>query len=516
MNQFYTKAASESNLAPGSIPGRSFKSIQIVFITVMLLVSTYVSAQLGVYQFTGPKTCPTQNPNVTTQPANAVFSSFSTVNTKCKNEDNICDHEEWNKTGTIDLTEYHQFGITANAGYALNLTSVSFTHYTEDEGSGNTQWILRSSTDGYASDIATGSVLEATQTASVILPPVTLTSGASVTFRIYIINSKDDGNEWIIDDVTLSGSVVALVLPADPGNPTSDSPQCSNPGVTLTAAGTVPAGETWYWQTSAAGTSTANSGSTYVVTTSGTYYLRSQDNATLAWSSGAGSVTITVTADVTIPVFIPGANSTRCDIAQTLTYTANASNTTGITYSLDAASLAAGNTIDAATGAVTYVAGWTSSSVITASAAGCNGPQTSNHTVTVTANVGTPVFTLGATSSRCQGAGAVIYTATASNATGMTYSLDAASIAGGNTINPASGSVTYAAGWNGTSIITASAAGCNGPQAATHTVTINGLVGTPVFALGATSTRCQGAAVVSYGATATNNTGITYSLNAPA
>ncbi|HEY3388790.1 MAG TPA: T9SS type A sorting domain-containing protein, partial [Prolixibacteraceae bacterium] len=105
---------------------------------------------------------------------------------------------------------------------------------------------------------------------------------------------------------------------------------------------------------------------------------------------------------------------------------------------------------------------------------GCNGPKTATHTVTVTPTVGTPVFTLGTTSARCRGAGSVTYTATATNTTGITYSLDAASTTGGNSIDASTGVVTYIFGWSGTSIITASAAGCNGPAAATHTVTIIG------------------------------------------
>ena len=70
------------------------------------------------------------------------------------------------------LAEYHQFSITANAGYSLLLTSLSFTHFVKDEGSGTTQWILRSSIDNYASDIATGSALEISQT-----PSINLTGG---------------------------------------------------------------------------------------------------------------------------------------------------------------------------------------------------------------------------------------------------------------------------------------------------------------------------------------------------
>src|SRR5206468_1513501 len=159
-------------------------------------------------------------------------------------------------------------------------------------------------------------------------------------------------------------------------------------------------------------------------------------------------------------------------------------------------SLAAGNSVNPASAAVTYDAAWSGTSIITATAAGCNGPSTANHTVTITATVGTPVFSLGATTTRCQGAGTVTYTATATTTTGITYSLNAASLAAGNTIDASTGEVTYDAAWFGTTIITASAAGCNGPKTATHTVTINAPVTTPVFTLGASSVRCQGAGTV--------------------
>jgi hypothetical protein len=482
----------------------------LVFILAFLFTGT-VSAQLGIYEFTGKKNCPTQNPAVTSQPTNALFSNFSTVNASCKDEDDICNHERWNKTATIDLGQYHQFNITADPKYTLNLTSLSFTNFVKDEGSGNTQWILRSSLDNYASEIATGTALQAIQKPSIVLPATSFSSVSNVTFRLYLINSKDDSNEWTIDDVALDGSVIAA--PATPDAPASDSPQCSNPGVTIKAGGTPPSGETWYWQTSANGTSTTNSSSTWIVNSSGTYYIRSQDNTTLVWSNAA-SITVTVTPDVSVPVFTLGANSTRCFGAGTVTYTATSANNTGITYSLDAASLAGGNTINSSTGAVTYVAGWTGTSIITASAAGCNGPQTAMHTVTINPAVGVPVFTLGASSTRCSGASTITYTATATSSTGITYSLDALSLLGGNSINAATGTVTFAALWVGTSTITASATGCGGPRTAAHTVTVGPNVTTPVFASGASSTRCQGAGLVTYSATATNTTGITYTLDA--
>ncbi|MCX6279532.1 MAG: T9SS type A sorting domain-containing protein [Bacteroidetes bacterium] len=90
--------------------------------------------------------------------------------------------------------------------------------------------------------------------------------------------------------------------------------------------------------------------------------------------------------------------------------------------------------------------------------------------------VGAPVFLFGETSTRSQGAGTVTYTATASAATEITYSLDAVSLSAGNTINTSTGEVTYLASWIGTTIITANATGCGGPKTAKHTVTVYPLV----------------------------------------
>ena len=111
---------------------------------------------------------------------------------------------------------------------------------------------------------------------------------------------------------------------------------------------------------------------------------------------------------------------------------------------------------------------------VRAYATNCTGTNYGNQesfTTRCATPVGIPVFTLGLTSTRSPRAGNVRYTATATNSTGITYILDDASIAGGNSINTVTREVTYVETWNGISIITASAAGCNGPTTATHTAT---------------------------------------------
>jgi len=161
---------------------------------------------------------------------------------------------------------------------------------------------------------------------------------------------------------------------------------------------------------------------------------------------------------------------------------------TSIAYTLDAASIAAGNSINSVTGVVTLSPTYTGPITVTATASGC-GPSTSSSTsINLTPVVGTPVFVSGTTTStRCQSAGIVSYSAAAPNSLGITYALDAASLAGGNTINTATGDVTYVSGWSGTSVITVTAQGCNSSTStSTHTATIVPLPNLSLLVLGST------------------------------
>ncbi len=490
------------------------KGLYVLLIAgLLVLLNVTASAQLGVYSFTGTGACPNQNPAVTAQPANATFSDFTGSGVTCKVMNDVFSANELNNGNGVNTAEYFTFTVTPASGYSLNLTSLSFTHFAEEQQNGNA-WHLRSGIDNYAADIATADIQITAQSPVVTLPAASFGNTGAVTFRLYVEKMKNH-KFWALDDITLNGTTfLTPIAPNAPGDPLSNSPQCTIPGVTLTANGTPPAGETWFWQTTATGTSTTNSSTTLTVNASGTYYLRSRNDASLLWSATSGSAIVAVTPDVAAPAFTLGTTSTRCQAAATTTYTATAANNTSISYSLDAASITGGNSINPTTGAVTFDASWTGASTITATASGCGGPKTATHTVMTSVATGTPVFTLGTSSSRCIAAGTIVYTATATNATALTYSIDAASVSAGNTINASTGAVTYSLLWFGTTTITATATGCGGPKTATHVVTINGIVGTPVFTAGASSTRCQSAGTTTYTATANNSTTITYAIDA--
>ncbi len=112
-----------------------------------------------------------------------------------------------------------------------------------------------------------------------------------------------------------------------PSNPTSNSPQCNT--VTITRSGTPPTGTTWYWQgTNANGTSTTlGSGSTYSVSTSGTYYIRAQ-NSSGCWSTTSGSITVTVSSNPNTPS-APTSNSPQCT---SVTITRSGTPPSGVTW----------------------------------------------------------------------------------------------------------------------------------------------------------------------------------------
>ncbi len=128
--------------------------------------------------------------------------------------------------------------------------------------------------------------------------PVSSITSNTATQIVAVVGTATTGTVQVTTPGGTATSVAVFTVygaPANPANPTSNSPQCNPTGVTITQSGSAPIGETWYWQTTATGTSTANNASTpWVVNTSNTYYVRSRNNVTGCWSNGAGSITVVV------------------------------------------------------------------------------------------------------------------------------------------------------------------------------------------------------------------------------
>ncbi|MCW3103351.1 MAG: hypothetical protein JWO09_1791 [Bacteroidetes bacterium] len=85
-----------------------------------------------------------------------------------------------------------------------------------------------------------------------------------------------------------------VALPPNPPTPVQDpTPPTCTAGTNLTVPGAPAAGDAWYWQTAATGTSTATPVSgPYTVFLNGTYYVRTYNAANNIWSAGSDSVVV--------------------------------------------------------------------------------------------------------------------------------------------------------------------------------------------------------------------------------
>jgi GH25 family lysozyme M1 (1,4-beta-N-acetylmuramidase) len=126
----------------------------------------------------------------------------------------------------------------------------------------------------------------------------TYTANSSGTYYIRAYNNT--GGCWSTSCGSVNVSVTAsCTTPSTPGNPTSNSPQAGS--ITLTRTGSPPSGVTWYWQGTSCGTSTSlGSGTTYTATASGTYYIRAYNNTGGCWSTGCGSVGVTISSSTSV------------------------------------------------------------------------------------------------------------------------------------------------------------------------------------------------------------------------
>jgi len=121
--------------------------------------------------------------------------------------------------GGIDMNAYLQFSVNPNAGYYMVLNTVTMilrrSNTGTPSGSGPNNWSLRSSLDGYTTDLATGSMTfnYATYTATLPAAFQSLTSG--VTFRLYGYNmtiNSGGNSRFVYDDISIQGQAIAGTL----------------------------------------------------------------------------------------------------------------------------------------------------------------------------------------------------------------------------------------------------------------------------------------------------------------
>lgn len=167
---------------------------------------------IAMYEFTG-NDCTGANLNVTTQPANATFGTYTATidSLTCSAAANVINYSGWNLAADVDLTEYYSFNVTPASCYEMDLTELHFTH--KNSGSGGTPTIhIRSSLDGYAADVATVSIVAANviQNENIALPTQFTGLTSAVEFRFYVTSMAGSGATYRHDNVSLFGTLTAL------------------------------------------------------------------------------------------------------------------------------------------------------------------------------------------------------------------------------------------------------------------------------------------------------------------
>ncbi|MGN6104192.1 MAG: DUF4215 domain-containing protein, partial [Kofleriaceae bacterium] len=118
----------------------------------------------------------------------------------------------WTTGTTIDENDYFSFTVTPAAGFTVSLLKIKLDE--KRSGTGIRNWLVRSSLDGYTTDLATFSVPDndLTRTNQTITLPAAAFSHLStaVEFRIYGYAAEAAGGSWRVDNLVIHGSTDPL------------------------------------------------------------------------------------------------------------------------------------------------------------------------------------------------------------------------------------------------------------------------------------------------------------------
>ena len=162
---------------------------------------------MGLYEFTDVANCPVVANNVTTQPTNATFGTFTNSGANCTATADVFNNTAWNTAAAIDLNQYNQFSISGNECYNLNLAKIAFNHRVSSTG-GTPVIYLRSSMDNYVSNIDT---IASANNGNVMLDdtitlPAAYANVHAVTFRLYVTSMATNTSTFRMDNVSLWGN----------------------------------------------------------------------------------------------------------------------------------------------------------------------------------------------------------------------------------------------------------------------------------------------------------------------
>ena len=131
--------------------------------------------------------------------------------------------QHWSTT-TCNHDEYAQFSIQPQGKARVTVTSLSFAFSRSDEGP--QQLIVRSSADGFSSDIYSQTVLLTYQTASITLSGSGFNNQPSeITFHIYGCNPVSSNGTLRLDEISINAAALPVTLLSFTAKPEGDRVQ---------------------------------------------------------------------------------------------------------------------------------------------------------------------------------------------------------------------------------------------------------------------------------------------------
>ena len=225
----------------------------LVLILIALLTNAAYAQVLTTNSFTSTTVCPTHTGNVFSAVSNATVTPFSRATMTCNAGGNVFNSTTLNNTASRIDNSYIEFSITANTGYALNLTSLSFLR--QGSNTAPNSLIVSYSTDAATFnstrvDLGTSTTPASIASLTLTAPTaITTANGGTVTFRFYTFGTTSvnggtasSGGTFRVDDVTLYGSVVSTsdipptVVSTTPANSASNVAPGTNIGLTFSEA----------------------------------------------------------------------------------------------------------------------------------------------------------------------------------------------------------------------------------------------------------------------------------------
>ena len=124
----------------------------------------------------------------------------------------------WN-VASIDLTKYLEVKVTPNSNWAINFNDFKFDGLRSTTGA--TNWAIRSSSDNFATNIASGVVNTTFNTNTISLSGITYQNiNSEFKIRIYGFGASGSGGTFRIDNITFTGTIINIT-PTLTANPTT-------------------------------------------------------------------------------------------------------------------------------------------------------------------------------------------------------------------------------------------------------------------------------------------------------